>query len=341
MMMPEIHTCPGTLATGYISYSPRCLRNLFLNRKVSHILPYDHSSENYEDEEKFIDNRKRISISGVQEKVSLLLEKNNLRLTEEGEQGTYILKPIPRDIKHVDFVPANEHLTMQIAQQIYSIYTAENALIFFKNGKPAYITKRFDIKGDSSKKGIEDFACLTGKTSDNSGSNYKYNLSYEELAENLKKNVPAAVSELEKLFKLILFNYLFSNGDAHLKNFSLLEMPEGDYALSPAYDLLNTHLHVDDSYMALEEGLFKGDFETGSYSANGCYAYDDFYEFGLKIGLNKNRMIKTLDEFRLEYLPEVESMVSRSYLSQELKKTYFEMYKERLKMLNYSYNKRI
>jgi serine/threonine-protein kinase HipA len=230
---------------------------------------------------------------------------------------------------------------MQIAQQIYSIYTAENALIFFKNGKPAYITMRFDVKEDSSKKGIEDFASLTGKTSDNSGANYKYNLSYEELAENLKKNVPAAVSELEKLFKLILFNYLFSNGDAHLKNFSLLEMPEGDYALSPAYDLLNTHLHVDDSYMALEEGLFKGDFETGSYSANGYYAYDDFYEFGLKIGLNESRMIKTLDEFRLEYLPEVESMVSRSYLSQELKKTYFEMYKERLKMLNYSYNKRI
>jgi len=340
-MMPEIHNCPGTLATGFITYSPRCLRNLFLNRKVSHILPYDHSSENNDDAEKFLDNRKRISISGVQEKVSLLLEKNKLRLTEKGEQGTYILKPIPRDIKYVDFVPANEHLTMQIAQQVYSIFTAENALIFFNSGKPAYITKRFDVKEDSSKRGIEDFASLTGKTSENAGENFKYDLSYEELAENLKKYVPAAAFELEKLYKLILFNYLFSNGDAHLKNFSLLETTEGDYALSPAYDLLNTHLHVEDSYMALEEGLFKDDYETDSYTANGYYGYDDFYEFGLKIGLKENRMIKILDEFRLEYLQDVSSLISRSYLSDELKEGYLSMYNSRLKMINYSYSRRI
>ena len=340
-MMPEINTCPGTLAIGFPTYSSRCLRNLFLNRKVSHILPYEYSAESNADEEKFLDNRKRISISGVQEKLSLLLEKNKLRLTEKGEQGTYILKPIPRDVKYVDFVPANEHLTMQIARQVYSIFTAENALIFFRNGKPAYITKRFDVKEDSSKRGIEDFASLTGKTTENTGKNFKYDLSYEELAENLKKYTPAAVFELEKLFKLILFNYLFSNGDAHLKNFSLLETPEGDYALSPAYDLLNTHLHVDDSFVALEEGLFKDNYETDSYTANGYYAYDDFYEFGLRIGLRENRMIKILDEFRLKYIQEVESMVSRSYLSEELKEAYLTMYKDRLKLINYSFNKLI
>jgi HipA-like C-terminal domain len=44
--------------------------------------------------------------------------------------------------------------------------------------------------------------------------------------------------EAPKLLKLLLFNYLFANGDAHIKNFSLLETPLGDYRLSPAYDLL-------------------------------------------------------------------------------------------------------
>ena len=37
--------------------------------------------------------------------------------------------------------------------------------------------------------------------------------------EILKKYVPAYPIESIKLFKLILFNYLFSNGDAHFKMF--------------------------------------------------------------------------------------------------------------------------
>jgi len=48
-------------------------------------------------------------------------------------------------------MPANEHLTMQIASQVYSIETANNVLTFFKNGDPAYITRRFDVINDGSK----------------------------------------------------------------------------------------------------------------------------------------------------------------------------------------------
>ncbi|WP_245760457.1 HipA domain-containing protein [Salegentibacter flavus] len=40
-----------------------------------------------------------------------------------------------------------------------------------------------------------------------------------------------------------------------MKNFAILETPMGDHWLSPAYDLLNTRIHVDDSDFALEEGL--------------------------------------------------------------------------------------
>jgi serine/threonine-protein kinase HipA len=120
---------------------------MFNNRQVSHILPYDAPQTNEADTEKFMENRKRISISGVQEKLSLLLEKNKLRWAAEGEQGTYMLKPIPGDLKKVDQVPANEHLTMQIAGRVFGFNTAENGMIFFKNGSPAYITKRFGKTG--------------------------------------------------------------------------------------------------------------------------------------------------------------------------------------------------
>nr|WP_317040980.1 HipA domain-containing protein [Salegentibacter flavus] len=71
-------------------------------------------------------------MSGVQEKFSVLLEKNKLRLIKEGEQGTYILKPIPTVGKKRDQMPANEHLTMQIARQVYNIETAKMPFSFFK-----------------------------------------------------------------------------------------------------------------------------------------------------------------------------------------------------------------
>ena len=67
---------------------------------------------------------------------------------------------------------------MQIAKQIYGIYTAENALIFFKDGSPAYITKRFDVKKEGGKWGKEDFATLSGKTNVNAGVYFKYSSSF-------------------------------------------------------------------------------------------------------------------------------------------------------------------
>ena len=134
--MINLKYCPGTLAEGFTTYSPICLRSVFRNKKVSHILPYPKPQTNDDMEELFMENRKRISIPSVQEKLSLLLEKNQLRLTREGEQGEYILKPIPRDLKKIDQVPSNEHLTMQIASQVYGIGTATNSLIFLRMAPP-------------------------------------------------------------------------------------------------------------------------------------------------------------------------------------------------------------
>src|SRR5687767_10698427 len=124
MSIKKLKYCPALLTEGVNTYSPAALRRLFQGKRVSHRLPYDAPQKNEADTEKFLENRKRISISGVQEKFSMILQKNQLRLTEPGEQGTYILKPLPRDLKKVNQLPANEQLTMQIATQVYGIYTA-------------------------------------------------------------------------------------------------------------------------------------------------------------------------------------------------------------------------
>lgn len=333
MSVPGIKYCPGSLAEGFTTYSPAFLRRMFHNKRVSHILPYDAPQVNEADTEKFIENRKRISISGVQEKMSLLLDKNKLRLTEQGEQGTYILKPIPRDLKKVDQVPANEHITMQIASQVYGINTAENGIIFFKNGSPAYITKRFDVKTNGTKWGKEDFATLAGRTKDTAGPDFKYTFSYEEAAALIRKFVPAWRVEMEKFFCVVVFNYLFLNGDAHLKNFSLLESETGDYFLSPAYDLINTRIHVDDTDFALDKGLFEDNFESGTCRKTFHRGKDDFMEFAKRIGVGTDRIEKLLAPFIIKQ-EKVEMLVNRSFLSTPNKKGYLLEYGSRRNRLS-------
>jgi len=299
---------------------------MFNGKKVSHALPYNAPEVDEEDQKKFMQNQKRISISGVQEKYSVLLRKNKLQLTEEKEQGTYILKPKPHGLQRTSMVPANEHLTMQIAFQVYKIQTAENGIVFFINHEPAYITKRFDIGSDGLKLGKEDFASLAGKTEENAGKNFKYNYSYEGIAELIKKHVGAWKVEMEKYYSLVIFNFLFSNGDAHLKNFSLLETIDGDYVLSPAYDLLNTRIHVDEeSPFALENDLFKN---TDHHPCR-----EDFIEFGKTIGINEGRVIKILAPF-MKKQAEVENLISSSFLDTETRNLYRNHYEERLVMLN-------
>lgn len=333
MNLEKIDNCPGTLAKGFNTYSPVCLKYMFDGKKVNHVLPYNSSQKDEKVAEQFLENRKRISISGVQEKLSLILIKNQLRLTTKGEQGTYILKPIPRDLKQVNQVPANEHLTMQIAKQVYKIKVAENALIFFKNGSPAYLTKRFDTKSDGNKWGIEDFATLAGKSKDNGGSNFKYQYSYEKVGELIRNYVPAWRVEIEKYFSLVLFNYLFSNGDAHLKNFSLLESSKGDYLLSPAYDLINTKIHVNDTDFALDKGLFLDDYKSSAYKKSGHPSMVDFKEFGIRIGVMESRIDKIIKPF-LEKQEIVETLINNSFLNKSCKRGYLIMYNTKRNYLN-------
>ncbi len=73
MSLPEIQYCPGTLAEGFHTYSRTCLNRVFHSKKAHYILPYDSPASNSETDDLFEENRKRISISGVQEKFSVLL----------------------------------------------------------------------------------------------------------------------------------------------------------------------------------------------------------------------------------------------------------------------------
>ena len=327
--MEELKFCPSTLKEGYNTYSPEACRKLFGGKQVSHILDFDSPNNDSADSTDYAEHIGRISLSGVQPKGSLVLRDGSLMKPKEGERGEYILKPAPVSYALLErkYCPANEHLTMQMAAQAYGIETAANALCFFRDGEAAYITKRFDVAPDGSKYPQEDFASLAGLTKANGGTNYKYGvLSYEDCADIIRRYVRAAQVDLLRFFRVVLFNYITLNDDAHLKNFSLIDRGNGDYRLAPAYDLINTSLHLHTPQIfALEKGLFKEGMKmTDIHTVD----RNDFEEFGRRIGLPERMVKREIDTFA-EESPIALELIEHSFLSEELKKSYKQSYQYR------------
>lgn len=325
--MKALTVCPGHLAEGFDRYCPSCTRRLFDGKRVNPLLDFDYDADSAD----MAESINQLSVSGVQEKLSAIVDSGRIALTPVGEQGRYIIKPIPayKHLRFRDQIPANEHLTMQIARQVYKIPTAENGMVFFRNGEPAYITKRFDYDSDGNKIKQEDFSSLARKSIATHGRDFKYTGSYEDAAELLRNNVAAWQVQMSRFFTLVVFNYLFANGDAHLKNFSLQQTPNGDYILSPAYDLLNTSVHVQDEDFALKDGLIPAAKYSDIYTRTGHPCRADFETFGRRIGVLPRKMTATLDMFSQEQ-PEAYALIDRSFLDEKVKRMYKRSYQERL-----------
>ncbi len=325
--MKKTDVCPGNLAEGFDRYCPRCIRQLFDGKRVSPIMDFDYDA----DDADLSSAINRILVSGVQEKLSAILSDGKIMLTPLGARGRYIIKPAPayKHLRFRDQIPANEHLTMQIARQVYKITTAENAIVFFRNGEMAYITKRFDYDLQGNKIKQEDFASLARKSVATHGRNFKYTGSYEDAAVLLKAYVSAWQVQMSRFFELVVFNYLFANGDAHLKNFSLQQTPDGDYLLAPAYDLLNTSIHVQDEDFALQDGLIPLSEYSDIYARTGHPCRADFEVFGRRISVLPKKMSAILDMFSQEQLS-VYELTDRSLLDEKVKRMYKRSYQERL-----------
>jgi len=323
--------CLKEIAKG-LYYCPKCKSNLFDGKSVKP-LNFD-KTEFYKIRREMSD---KMSISGVQDKISLSFNDSN-ELVPTNKDGRYILKPIPRDHDstiNLEDIVQNEHLSMQISSQIFKINTAHNALIEFSDGELAYITKRFDYSLKGSEKKIvkvdqEDFASVLEFTSENNSKNYKYESSYEECALKIREVIAAYIPALEEFYKRIVLNYLIGNGDAHLKNFSIIrDVNRADYTLSPNYDILYTkyHLPKEEGVMGLE--LFK-EHETKAFGAMGYYTLEDFEVFAQMIGIKEKRLEKIYREI-LTSQEAVYALIDNSYMSQKAKDSYKENYENRLK----------
>ena len=182
-----------------------------------------------------------------------------------------------------------------------------------------------------------DFAQIAGLVPEINGSDYKYKgISYEGIAALIRENVSAADIAVEVFFRTVLFNYIACNGDAHAKNFSLRNSVENPdvYDLTPAYDLLNTSLHIpyEQSRTALDLFKDEDDFKTPFYEANGFYGTPDFMEFAKRIGVVEKRASRFIKQ-AIDAVPAMEKMLDKSFLSEQGKAKYKESIRDRAKAL--------
>lgn len=174
----------------------------------------------------------KLSISGVQTKLSLKLNRKTRQLEVVSTGGDYILKP---QISQWPNIPENESLSMAIAFDL-GIETPLFSLIKLKDGSWAYLVKRFD-RNKGLKRHQEDFCQILEEEN-------KYKGSYEQIAGKLKEVSTFPGLDLQLFFERVLFFFLIGNGDAHLKNFSLIYNDKQNIRLSPAYDIVSSKLVI-------------------------------------------------------------------------------------------------
>lgn len=291
-------------------FSAEQRRALFGGRDVSPILPYPHAPQPQNAGE----GVQRFSISGTQLKSSLVEDNGVLRYAEDGEQGQFILKPRPHGLQRCADAPANEWVSMMLAQRCFQVETAACGLCYFGDGRAAYLTRRFDIAPNGTKRHKEDLMTLSARRNTYSGD--KYESSYEEAARLIRTFSSTANVDLLLFFKLIVASYLLCNGDAHLKNIALLEDSLGQMRLAPAYDIMNTRLHVTDSVFALKKGLF----ESGA-APIGNDMGSFFLRWAGQIGIQPSIALHVLRLFANRE-KDVTAGIAASPLSEQGKRTY-------------------
>ena len=285
-----------------------------------------------------VDHANGHSISGVQRKLMMKLEGQQLVPTTRG--GQYIVKPAPEGVPHC---PENEFFVMSLANKI-GLKTAECGLVPFEDGELAYVTKRFDILSKDERYFVEDGAslCLVHPKHKDSDA-----LSYETVLKRLSETAGNSKAVTLNLFLQVVFSYLVANNDLHLKNFSLMRRPLGEDPtmdiLAPIYDVLSLAPYpnfdracfMSIGVLATEEGD-EGYF-SDAYEQFGFYTQSDFVQLGVNICLPQALVEKQLKQLMGKLLKVIESGF-RTPLPDQMYATITDRIRERCRAVELPYD---
>lgn len=301
--------CYQPLAEGEKDFHTACARKFF-HLPTPPVLEY--TRDHLDDLAKQIIAR-QTTMTGVQPKLSLYLQnKEGLqRLTIVGLWGEYILKPQSDSMPEL---PEVEDLTMHLAQ-ICHIDVVPHTLIRMTDGSLSYLTRRIDRTPKGDKIAMEDMCQLTNRLTE-----HKYKCSYEVVGETIRRYSSVPKMDVVNFLDVLLFCYLTGNNDMHLKNFSLYQPNKGEVRLTPAYDLINATIvnPRDQDEFALKFNDKRQNIQR-----------EDFLALVRALDIEEKTLDNLIRKYQ-KYLPQVQQMVTSSFVSKELQDRYIYLFTARL-----------
>ena len=308
--------CYQELEEGQVDYHPTCARKFF-GADTAPLLPY--TRENMSELARLV-IRNSASVTGVQAKMSLDVNRGGknepAKFTIVGLWGKYIFKP---QSSKYPCLPELEDLTMKMAEAAH-IRTARHTLIRLADGELGYLTLRMDRGRNGEKISMLDMCQLSNRLTE-----HKYYGTYQQLADTVKKYSSAPMLDVQRYWEVVLFSWITGNSDMHCKNFSLLDSGNGEYVLSPAYDLLAVLLadpqDTEEMAMSFMVGGKKSGFDRNTFITA-------FTQSGIPVVV-ANKMIERMKG----YLPKWEELINISFLPDKMKANYHQLLSKRLELL--------
>ena len=285
-----------------------------LDRNLASLSPLSYPAA--EQRQEALERAGKMSIQGVQLKLSAVLRVKAGAFDVVDRNGRFILKPPSLDFPEL---PENEDLTMRLAATV-GIEVPAHGLVRARDGSLTYFIRRFDREG-RARIPLEDFAQLSGASRET-----KYESSMEKVAAVVDRFCTFPAIERVKLFERTLFSFLTGNEDMHLKNFSLITRHHR-IDLAPAYDLLNTTIALKNPQ---EEMALPIRGKRSSLTRNDLFDY--FATERLQI--NERVLNEMATRFQMAF-QRWDALLAASFLSSKKKTAYAAVLAERKSRLQF------
>lgn len=153
--------------------------------------------------------------------------------------------------------------------------------LYQENGRYHFMTKRFDRTSKGEKLHMQTLGAIA---------HFDYNMpgahSYEQAGWVLNQ-LGLGVDSMQELFRRMVFNVIARNQDDHVKNISFLMNKQGNWSLSPAYDITYAN-DPNNFWLSKHQMTINGRTEG--------FVVDDFYETAKKFNISKTKTKTIIDE---------------------------------------------
>ncbi len=173
-----------------------------------------------------------MSISGVQAKALIRVNKDSGEVEFAPTGSTHILKPEPNEYPGL---PAMENVCMITAETL-GMNVPPHGLFPMSDGRLCYIVKRFDRMEDGGKIQSETMFQILGATD-------KYKGSLESVGKAIRTHAENVGLDTIDFFERVILCFLIGNGDMHLKNWAFL-IRDKKAALAPVYDFVSSKVYI-------------------------------------------------------------------------------------------------